>query len=485
MSEELPLNEEVRTLALTRRIDKDQRPLDSWIPPDTAIPFIHTSINYCDEMDTHNKILDYCAAITGTAGATGHPLSNICSHDFATKWQAHSGTPDNDQYFEIVLSDPVEVDSYIINTHVPYTYATAPYTPDMSCWKAWTLKGKLEVGDSWTSLEAVTNNSLKFYRGTFTKGTYKYFRVESISAYSDKSQSARIDAYLYTMGLYNSTNKFFDQFPDPLRGRNDSGVIKEAAIYANHYAYITALSFTVGDIYDLNGQINNLVWGQVAHCHRHLGGLMSELSSESAMVNFPDHIKMTRIHSIDFVANANICLYMFPPPDEIWWFINSGYAFDETSANMNTPIVLKTPDNAHKLSPSWTTTRTYSSYSVLGARYANTFSGQFKTAKFYIVFSDHVNMESQIRFDGQEGKGLITDMNGTALIGAANASSNVNIVRLKIGSIWRGWYGTVRFNPPIKLDGDDPTHLFEIRKAEKIKGSVFRYVLHGFRVPKI
>lgn len=479
------LNEDVRTLAMVRRIDKNQRPLDEWVPPDTAIPFIHTSINYCDEMDTHNKILDYPATVTGTAGIAGHPLNNIAAHDFDTYWQADSAVADDDQYFELELSEAVESDSYIMNFHVPYAYSTAPYTPSMQCWKAWTLKGKLNVGDSWTTLETVTANSLKFYRGTFAKSNYKYFRVEAISAYSDQGQSARIDAYLYTMGLYHAEYKYFDQFPDPLRGRNDSGAIKESVIYSNYYAYITSLSFTVGDIYDLNGEIDNLVWGQVAHEHRHLGGLMSELSLDSAMVNFPDHIKMTRLHSIDFVANANICLYMLPPPDEIWWFINSAYAFDETAANMNTPIILKTPDNAHKLSPSWTTIRTYPSYAVFGSRYSNTMSGEFKVNNFYIAFSDNVNMESQIRFDGQESKGLVTDMNGTALTGCSNASSNVNVVRLKIGSIWRGWLGTVRFTPPIKLDGDDSTHMFEIRKSEKIKGSVFRYVLHGFRVPKI
>ena len=465
--------------------DAAGRELDAWLPPGTAIPFIHTSINYCDEMDTHNKILDYDAVVTGTPGQSADtPLSNIATHDFDTKWQAEAATPEDDQYFELELSEAVEVDSYIMNFHVPYAYSTAPYIPDMSCWKAWTLKGKLNVGDSWTTLETVTANSIKFYRGTFTKGNYRYFRVEGISAYSDQGQSARIDAYLYTMGLYHSAYKYNDQFPDPLRGRNDSDAIKEATIYANHYAYITAISFTIGDIYDLNGQITNVVWGNIAHQHRHLGGLMSELSKDSAMVNFPDHIKMTRLNSIDFVANSNICLYMFPPPDELWWFINSGYAFDETTGNLNTPIVLKVPDNAHKLSPTYTVTRTYSSFAVLGARYTNTRSGVFKTGKYYIVFSDNANMESQIRFDGQEGKGLITDMDGTALNKCTNASSNVNICRLKIGSIWKGWFGTVEFTPPIKLDGDDSTHLFEIKKSEKVKGSVFRYILHGFRVPK-
>lgn len=485
MSEELPLNEEVRTLAMTRRIDERQRALDAWIPPHTGIPFIHTSINYCDEMDTHNKILDYSAIVTGTAGAAGHPLGNIATHDFDTKWQADPGVAEDDQYFELEMSEAVEVDSYIMNFHVPYAYATAPYTPDMGCWKAWTLKGKLEVGDSWTTLETVSNNSIKFYRGSFTKGSYKYFRVEAITAYSDQSQSVRIDAYLYTMGLFDTAKKFFDAFPDSLRGRNDSDSIKEAAIYAKSFAYITAISFTIGDIYDLNGQITNLCWGLVAHQHRHLGGLMSELSRDSTLVHFPEHIKMSRLNSIDFVANSGLCLFMFPPPDEIWWFTNSGYAFDETTANMNVPIKLKIPDNAHKLSPSWTVTREYGSYAILGARYVNTRSGEYKTTKYYIVFSDPTNMESQIRFDGQESKGLITDMDGTALTGCANASSNVNVVRLKIGSIWRGWSGTVEFTPPIKLDCDDPTHLFEINKAEKIKGSVFRYVLHGFRVPKL
>ena len=461
------------------------RGYDEWQPPNNAIPFIHTSINYCDEMDSHNKILDYCATVTGTPGETvSVPLTNIATHDFDTKWQAEVATPDNDQYFELELDEAVDVDSYIMNFHVPYAYATAPYTPDMSCWKGWVLKGKLNVGDAWTTLETVTTNSLKFYRGTFTSGTYKYFRIEGIYAYSDQAQTARIDAYIYTMGLYDSANKFNNSFPDPLRGRNDSGGIKESIIYANHYAYITALSFTVGDIYDLNGEIDNLVWGQIAHKHRHLGGLMSELSVDSAMVNFPDHIRMSRLHSIDFTANANICLYVLPPPDEIWWFVDSGYAFDETTANMNTPIILKTPDNAHKLSPSYTAIRTYTSYSVLGARYTNAMSGEFKTNKFYMAFSDDVNMESQVRFDGQESEGRITDMAGVALTGCTDASSNVNVCRLKIGSIWKGWFGTVMFSPPIKLDGDDPTHLFEINKSEKIKGSVFRYVLHGFRVPK-
>lgn len=175
---------------------------------------------------------------------------------------------------------------------------------------------------------------------------------------------------------------------------------------------------------------------------------------------------------------------MFPPPNEIWYFINSGYAVDETDANMNTPIVLKSPDNAHKITPSYTTVRTYSSYSVLGARYKDTLSGEFKTNKFYITFSDPINMLSQIRFDGQEGGGLITDMNGTALTGATNASSNVNVARLTIGTPFRGRQASVTFDPPIKLDGDIATDLFEFRKSEKVLGSVFRFVLTGYKVPK-
>ena len=486
MSEERrPLNEDVRMLALTRRIDKDQRPLDSWIPPDTAEEFVHSSINFCDEMDTHNKILDYLALVTGTAGATGFPLSNIAAHDFDTKWQAEVATPDDDQYFELELSEAVEVDSYLMNVHVPYAYTTAPYTPNMSCWKAWTLKGKLNIGDSWTTLETVTANSIKFYRGTFAKGTYKYFRVDGISAHSDQGQAARIDAYLYTMGLYDSANKYIDTFPDSRRGRNDCCDDPESVRAANSWIYINKIALSEGNIFDLNGEISKVVKGETLRKYRHLSGLKMEFGEYPEKVCCPSRIKMTRLNSIDFVANADICLYMFPPPDEIWWFINSGYAFDETTANMNTPIVLKTPDNAHKLSPSFSVIRTYSSYSVLGARYANTFSGQFKTAKFYIVFSDNPNMESQIRFDGQESKGLVADMNGTALTGAANASSNVNVARLKIGDTWCGCQASLTFNPPIKLDGDDATHLFEMRKNEKVKGSVFRYTLHGFKVPKI
>ena len=45
-----------------------------WTPPDNAEKFVHSSINYCDEMDTHNVILDYDAIVTGTAGITDHPL---------------------------------------------------------------------------------------------------------------------------------------------------------------------------------------------------------------------------------------------------------------------------------------------------------------------------------------------------------------------------------------------------------------------------
>ena len=93
-------------------------------------------------------------------------------------------------------------------------------------------------------------------------------------------------------------------------------------------------------------------------------------------------------------------------------------------------------------------------------------------------------MDSQVKFDGQEGKGLITDMNGTTLTGATNSLSNVNIGRLKIGRIWRGYSASIIYNPPIKLDGDIATDLFEYRKSEKVLGSVFRYNLVGYKAPK-
>lgn len=486
MAEEIPpLNPDSATLESVHLVDKNQRPLDAWIPPDTAEEFVHSSVNFCDEMDTHNKILDYDATVTGTAGVTGHPLSNIGTHNFDTYWQADSAVADNDQYFELELSEAVEVDSYIMNFHIPYAYRTAPYTPDMSCWKGWVLKGKLESGDSWTTLETVTANSLKFYRGTFTSGTYKYFRVDTITAYDDQAQTSRTDAYLYTMGVYDSTNKYIDTFPDARRGRNDCDSDTESTRFANSWIYINKIAHSEGNIYDLNGEITKVIKGETLRKYRHISGFKMEFGEDITKICCPSRIKTTRLNSIDFVANTDICLYMFPPPDEIWWFLNSGYAFDETTANMNTPIILKIPDNAHKLSPSWTTTRTYSSYSVLGARYTNIRSGEFKTNKFYIGFSDPVNMESQIRFDGQESKGLICDMDGTALTGCTNASSNVNVARLKIGDTWCGCQASLTFNPPIKLDGDDATHLFEMRKSEKVKGSVFRYTLHGFKVPKI
>ena len=466
------------------RRNRHGAPLDEWMPPDNAEPFIHNSINYCDEMDTHNAILDYDAAVTGTAGATGHPLANIGTHDFDTYWWADSAVADDAQYFDLELDDALEVDSYIMNFHIPYAYTTSPYTPDMSCWKAWILKGKLNSADAWTTLETVTANSIKFYRGTFTAGTYKYFRVDGISAYDDQSQSSRIDAYLYTMGMYNSVTKYNDTFPDTRRGRNDYGVNAESTKFTDCYVYINKMSMVDGGVYDLNGEISKVVKGEILRQHRHLGGIRTEFVKDAYLLCCPSHLKFTRLNSIDFIANANICLFMFPPPNEMWFFLNSGYAFDETTANMNTPIVLKTPDNAHKLSPSWTTTRTYSSYSILGARYANTMSGEFKVNNFYVAFSDLINMDSQIRFDGQESKGLITDMGGTALTGATNGSSNVNVGRLKIGDIYCGCTGEIVFDPPIKLDGDVATDLFEMLKGEKVKGSVFRYTLHGFSVRK-
>ncbi|GAI15251.1 unnamed protein product, partial [marine sediment metagenome] len=239
-----------------------------------------------------------------------------------------------------------------------------------------------------------------------------------------------------------------------------------------------------GAAYDLNGETTRVIKGCTVGMHRDLCGVRSEFGRDVVSVNCVNAVKFSRLHSIDFAVNSGICLYMFPPPDEIWWFLSSGYAFDETTDNLNTDIVLKRPDNAHKLSPTWTTTRTYSSFAVLGARYTNTMSGVFKTGKFYIVFSDNVNMESQVRFDGQEHEGIITDMDGTALNKCTNAASNVNVARLKIGDCWRLRHGSLIFDPPIKLDGDDATQLFEMRKNEKVKGSVFRYTLHGFKVPK-
>lgn len=466
------------------RTDKYGRSLDAWDPPFNADKFIHSSINFCDEMDTHNSILDYDASITGTAGIADHPLSNIATHDFDTYWQADPAVADNDQYFEIELSEAVYCDSYIINSHKPQEYRTAPYAPYPNCWKAWTLKGKLLSSDSWTTLETVATNTLKFYHGTFTRAQYKYFRVESISAYDNVAQDSRIDAYLYTMGLYDSTNKFYDIFPDTRRGRNDKDLNAESTDFTDHWIFINEMDVIISDVYDLNGELSKVIKGETRRRYRHISGVWMEYYGSIAEFNYPQDLKFTRINSIDFTANTGICLYMFPPPNEIWWFVNSAYALDETSANMNTPILLKSPDNSCKVSPSWTTIRSYDSYSVLGARYKDTLSGEFKVNLFYITFSDPINMDSQVKFDGQDCKGLITDMNGTALTGATNASSNVNVARLKIGDIWRGQQSTIIFNPPIKLDGDDITETFELQKSEKVKGSVFRFALRGFKVPK-
>lgn len=465
-------------------VNRDGKSIVEWTPPQDAVKFIHSSINYCDEMDTHNVVLDYDASVTGTAGATGHPLSNIATHDFDTYWQADPGVVENDQYFELELSEAIYCDSCIINFHKPQTYRTAPYTPNPECWKAWILKGRLLSSDSWTTLESVTTNTLKFYRGTFTRGEYRYFRVESIYAYDDTGQTSRIDAYLYTMGIYDSTNKYDDIFPDTRRGRNDKDTDAESTDFTGHNIYIEEMDLIISDIYDLNGEISKVIKGEIRRQYRHIGGVCTEFCHDATRINYPQDMKFSRLNSIDFTANTGICLYMFPPPDEIWWFINSAYAFDETSANMNTSIILKIPDNSSKISPSWTAIRSYDSYSVLGARYKDTLSGEFKVNLFYITFSDPINMESQIKFDGQDGKGLIADMNGTALTGSTNASSNVNVARLKIGDIWRGKQAHVVFNPPLKFDGDDSTHTFEIQKSEKIKGSVFRYALRGYKVPK-
>jgi len=467
----------------TQQVNKEHKSLAEWQPPDDAEKFIHSSINFCDEMDTHNCVLDYDADITGTAGISEHSLSNI-DDDFSTYWQAIPGVADDDQYFELELSEAVYCDSYIINTYKPQEYRTSPYTPYPNCWKAFILKGKLDSGDEWTTLETVAANTLKFYRGTFTRAQYKYFRVESISAYDNTAQDSRIDAYLYNMGIYDSTTKYNDTFPDTHRGRNDKDTNAEYLDFIDHYVYIDGMDFSISDVYDLNGEISKVIKGEVRRQYRHIGGVCMEFCTNGVLIDYPQDLKFSRLNSLDFTVEANICLYMFPPPDEIWWFLNSAYAFDETSANMNTSILLKIPDNSSKVVPSYTETRDYDKYSVLGARYKDTASGSFKSNKFFITFSDPINMESQIRFDGQDNKGLITDMNGTTLTGAVNANSNVNVGRLKIGDIWRGKQASICFNPPIKLDGDDLTHLFEIRKAEKVKGSLFRYALRGYKVPK-
>lgn len=166
-------------------VDEDGHSINEWAPTPDAEPFIHASINFCDEMDTHNVVLDYDAAITGTTGITGHALGQLKDHNFDTYWQADSAVADDDQYFEAELSDAIYVDSYIMNFHKPQALTTPPYTPHPNCWKVWTLKGKLLSGDSWTTLGTITSNTVKFYRGSFTSGKYKYFRVESISAYGD------------------------------------------------------------------------------------------------------------------------------------------------------------------------------------------------------------------------------------------------------------------------------------------------------------
>jgi hypothetical protein len=469
------------------RVDKFDRLLDEWLPPDAAEPFTHASKNFCDAMDTGNKVLDYDATVTGTAGITGHALDQLKDHNFDTYWQSDPGVVEDDQYFELELSDAVNCDSCIMNFNIPNPYTTPPYTPDPSCWKAWTLEGKLNAGDAWTELEAVTANDIKFYEGTFTRGMYKYFRVKSISAYNNVAQDVRIDAYLYTMGIYDSTTKWYDTFPDRLRGRNDINSDPEYTNFEGHDIYITSMDVLMSDLYSMNGDLSKVVKDMVPRQYRHIGGIWSEWHEMVTSINYPHDAKLTRLNSLDFTVEKDICLYMFPPPNEIWRFVGSGYAFDETAANLNTPITLKVPDNAHKISPVFTKTREYTSFAVFGARYITTSSGEFKVNKYYVAFSDPVNMESMIRFDGQEGKGLVTDMDGTVLTPSTvvvNAVSNVNIVRLKIGDIWRGHSANLSFNPPIKLDGDNADHTYEIQKDEKMKGSILRFSLRGFKVPK-
>ena len=89
-----------------QQVNKEHKSLAEWQPPDDACKFIHSSINFCDEMDTHNYILDYDASITGTAGITNHPLTNI-DDDFSTYWQADSGVAQNNQYFEYFVTVPI------------------------------------------------------------------------------------------------------------------------------------------------------------------------------------------------------------------------------------------------------------------------------------------------------------------------------------------------------------------------------------------
>lgn len=468
----------------TLPVNKNGESVNEWIPPPNAIPCVRSSINFADKMDTHNYILDYDATITGTAGIANHALDQLKDHNFDTYWQAITSVADADQYFEAELEDSIYVDSCVLNFSKPQTFRTAPYIPNPDSWKAFTLKAKLNSADSWTTLITETANTIKFYEGIFTRAEYKYFRVEGISAYDDVAQSNRIDAYLYNFGIFDSTRKFYDKFPDDIRGRNDHNSCPENTAYTGHNIYVTKIDWTVGDTYDLNGDVSKVIKGETVRQYKHIGGLWSEFHETPVSINYPQALKMTRLNSIDFVANSGICLYMFPPPNELWWFVNSGYAFDETSANMNVPIKLKKPDSTFEVDPALTQIREYNTYSVLGARYKDTVSGEFKVNKYYVTFSDPINMESQIRFDDQTGQGLVTDMDGTALTGAVNASSNVNVVRLKIGDIWRGYQGSISFEPPILLDGDVATDTFEYRKDEEVKGSVFRYVLYGFKVPK-
>ena len=61
----------------TLSVNKDKRSLNEWSPHDLAEPFVHSSVNFCDKMDTHNAVLDYDATITGTAGISGHALDQL------------------------------------------------------------------------------------------------------------------------------------------------------------------------------------------------------------------------------------------------------------------------------------------------------------------------------------------------------------------------------------------------------------------------
>ena len=110
----------------------------------------------------------------GSGGISGDDHTHLVDGDLDTKWCANSPW-----YIEFHTASPVQVDGYMFRT-AGDTESYSGRNP-----RSWVLKGKVNSGDAWTTIDSKSGNTempaennTEHNFTAATPGTYQYFRLE-------------------------------------------------------------------------------------------------------------------------------------------------------------------------------------------------------------------------------------------------------------------------------------------------------------------